>query len=295
MSDAESKGPTVSVIVAALNAAPTLPGCIDSVSNQNGVTTELIVIDGGSQDGTAQVLKERAASIAYWESDTDRGVYHAWNKALRRATGTWVCFLGADDRLAQSDTLESLVEAGDRDEAGLVCSRVRYEAYEKSGQLVIGQPWSWSKMTSFMCVAHPGLLHRRTLFERFGEFSEEYRIAGDYEFLLRLGPGANASFVEKVSVNVGGIGLSSDISETLKEMRLIQNRHPQIGPLKASLNYGKCVGERVLWNLLERLPFSVPEHPVFRAAGGVLGLHRHDYDVPAGSSLGPAGRDGGGT
>lgn len=294
MRDAESKGPTVSVIVAALNAVATLPRCIDSVSNQDGVTTELIVIDGGSRDGTAQILEERAGSVAYWESKRDRGVYHAWNKALRRATGTWVCFLGADDQLAEPGTLKTLVEVG-QEEVDVVCSRVRYEASEKSGDLVIGQPWSWSKMMSFMCVAHPGLLHRRTLFERFGEFSEEYRIAGDYEFLLRLGPSATASFVDEVSVNVGGTGLSSDTPETLKEVRLIQSRHPEIGPVKAALNYRKCVGERVLWSVLERLPFKIPHHRVFRAAGGLLGLHRHDYEVPAGLSIGPANRDGEGS
>ena len=292
MSDSDSGGPTVSVIVAALNAAASLPRCIDSVSNQDGVTTELIVIDGGSQDRTAQILQGSTGSVDYWESEPDRGVYHAWNKALRRATGTWVCFLGADDRLAEPTTLKSLVEAGEREEAGLVCSRVRYEAFEKSGDLVIGQPWSWSKMVSFMCVAHPGLLHRRTLFEQLGEFSEEYRIAGDYEFLLRLGEKVSAAFVDEVSVNVGGAGLSSDTPGTLREVRLIQSRHPEIGPVKAAFNYGKCVGERVLWSVLERLPVKIPHHPVFRTAGGLLGLHRHDYEVPAGPRAGPANRDG---
>jgi glycosyltransferase involved in cell wall biosynthesis len=284
--------PSVSVIVAALNSAATLGDCIDSVAGQQRVATELIVIDGGSSDGSKEVLEAKNASIAYWESEPDRGVYHAWNKALRRATGTWVCFLGADDRLAEATTLKTLVEAGKRQKADLVCSRVRYEASEKDGDLVIGQPWNWSKMTSFMCVAHPGLLHRRTVFERFGEFPEEYRIAGDYEFLLRLGENVPAAFVDEVSVSVGGTGLSSDISETLREMRLIQSRHPQIGPLKAALNYGKCLGERVMWRMLERLPFQVPDHPAVRAAGGLLGLHRHDYDAAAEKQVGPLRRDG---
>ena len=288
----ENAVPSVSVIVAALNSAATLPRCIDSVSNQEGVATELIVIDGGSSDGSTEILEAKGGLIAYRESEPDRGVYHAWNKALRRATGTWVCFLGADDRLAEPTTLKSLVEAGEREEADLVCSRVRYEASEKSGDLVIGQPWSWSKMTSFMCVAHPGLLHRRTLFERFGEFSEEYRIAGDYDFLLRLGPNTTAAFVDQATVNVGGTGLSSDTADTLKEMRLIQSRHPKIGPLKAGLNYGKCAAERALWGMLERLPFKLPESHAIRAVGRVLGLHRHDYDVPAGSSIGPANGEG---
>lgn len=269
------------MVVATLDAAGTLDACIDSVSAQEGVSVELLVIDGGSSDGTVRILQENDASIAYWVSEPDRGVYSAWNKALERATGTWVCFLGADDRLARPDTLRTLVELGDRTDAELVCSRVRYRRREKRGNLVIGQPWSWRKMSSFMCVAHPGLLHRRDLFARYGQFSEEYRIAGDYELLLRLGPSASAAFVDEVSVEVGGHGLSSDGPRVLNEMRLIQSRHPDIGPRRASLNYARCVGERVVWSALERLPFRLPDNPAVRAVGGVLGLHRHDYTTDA--------------
>jgi glycosyltransferase involved in cell wall biosynthesis len=276
-----TSGPSVSVIVATLDAAGTLAACIDSVSAQEGVSVELLVIDGGSTDGTVQILGEHGEAIAYWVSEPDRGVYHAWNKALERATGAWICFLGADDRLAGPGTLKNLVEAGERELADLVCSRIRYPRSEKDGSLVIGQPWSWRKMSSFMCVAHPGLLHRRDLFSRFGRFSEQYRIAGDYEFLLRLGPDVTAAFVEEVSVEAGGAGLSSDSSQVLMEMRLVQARHPDIGPVKAALNYGKCLGERALWVALDRLPFKMPDSPAVRAVGGALGLHRHDYGPEA--------------
>ncbi len=271
----------MSVIVATLNSAGTLAACIDSVSAQEGVSVELLVIDGGSTDGTVQILEAKDDSIAYWKSAPDRGVYSAWNKALGRATGRWVCFLGSDDRFAGPEVLKRLAEAGERDAADLVCSRVRYERSEKTGNLVIGQPWSWRKMSSFMCVAHPGLLHRRELFSRFGPFSEEFRIAGDYEFLLRLGPDATTAFVDEVTVEVGGAGLSSDGLRVLTEMRLVQARHPDIGRVKAALNYGKCLGERTLWVALDRLPFRLPDSPAVRAVGGALGLHRHDYGSKA--------------
>lgn len=242
---------------------------------------ELLVIDGGSTDGTVQILEANDESIAYWVSEPDRGVYSAWNKALERASGRWVCFLGADDELATPGTLKALVEAGEREAADLVCSRVRYQRSEKTGSLVIGQPWSWRKMSSFMCVAHPGLLHRRKLFARFGPFSEGYRIAGDYEFLLRLGPDTAAAFVDRVTVEVGGAGLSSNTSLVLTEMRQVQARHPDIGPMRATLNYGRCLGERALWGVLEKLPFRLPDTPALRAVGGALGMHRHDYGSEA--------------
>lgn len=269
--------PSVSVIVATLNSAGTLAACIDSVSAQEGVSVELLVIDGGSTDGTVQILEANDDSIAYWVAEPDRGVYSAWNKALGQARGAWICFLGSDDQFAGTGVLAGLVETGEREAADLVCSRIRYKRAEKAGNLVIGQPWSWKKMRSFMCVAHPGLLHRPELFSRFGPFSEKYRIAGDYEFLLRLGPDVTAAFVDEVTVEAGGAGLSSDGSHVLTEMRLVQARHPDIGPGKAALNYGKSLGERALWAALGRLPFGLPDNPAVRAVGGALGLHRHDY------------------
>lgn len=268
----------MSVIVATLNSVRTLAACIDSVSAQEGVSTELLVIDGGSTDGTVQILQAMDDSIAYWVSEPDRGVYSAWNKALERAAGRWICFLGADDSLAQPGTLKTLVDLGERTNAELVCSRVRYRASEKAGSSVVGQPWDWSKMTRFMCVAHPGLLHRHSLFDRFGQFSEEYRVAGDYEYLLRLGDRVSTAFVEEVTVNVGGAGLSSDATGTLREVRLIQSLAPEIGPVRAGVNYLRNRGERLMWFVLDVVP--VPRNALTRALGRLLGMHRHDYHLP---------------
>jgi glycosyltransferase involved in cell wall biosynthesis len=268
-------GTVVSVIIAVLNGAETIQRCLDSVKSQRGVVTELIVIDGGSTDGTQEILEANGGAIAHWESEPDRGVYHAWNKALPRAAGAWVCFLGADDRLLGEETLHELVDAGEAAGADLVCSRVSYREEDR----VVGQPWDWSKMTAFMCVAHPGLLHRRRLFDQFGPFAEDFRITGDYEFLLRLGSDVQSAFVDRATVEVGGSGLSSHGLATLREARVVQSRHPEIGPLRAWLNYAMCLVERVMWWTIDRLPFAIPKNAAFRAVGRLLGLHRHDYEL----------------
>jgi glycosyltransferase involved in cell wall biosynthesis len=271
-----SAEPAVSVVVAVLNGARTIQDCIDSVVEQREVSKELILIDGGSADGTQEIIEANRRVIAHWESGADNGVYHAWNKALQHANGAWVCFLGADDRFADPYALKDLVDAGEAAGADLVCSRVCYREDDR----VIGQPWEWAKMTAFMCVAHPGLLHRRALFERFGSFTEEYRIAGDYEFLLRLGSTASAAFVDRPVVDVGGSGLSSNSAATLWEARLVQSRHSEVGRLRAWRNYAMCLAERLMWLILDRLPFSIPARAPFRWAGRLLGLHRHDYQPP---------------
>ena len=78
---------TVSIVVAVRNGAATVQRCIDSIASQTFAGREIIVIDGGSTDGTVEVLRLNASRLAYWVSEPDRGIYHAWNKALERASG----------------------------------------------------------------------------------------------------------------------------------------------------------------------------------------------------------------
>src|SRR5579875_2525303 len=105
-----SAAPKITVIVAVLNGAQTLPRLMDSFTSQTYPFKEMIVLDGGSTDGSVEILHRRSEEIVYWETEPDRGLYHAWNKGLQRATGEWLCFLGADDRFWQEDVLERLVE-----------------------------------------------------------------------------------------------------------------------------------------------------------------------------------------
>jgi glycosyltransferase involved in cell wall biosynthesis len=79
--------PLLTVIVAAFNGAKTLQQCIDSVVQQTYGNKERIIIDGGSRDGTVDLLKKNDCAISYWVSESDNGIYHAWNKGLSRAKG----------------------------------------------------------------------------------------------------------------------------------------------------------------------------------------------------------------
>ncbi len=85
----KEQNPLISVIMAVYNGADSVRRCIDSVSAQTYQNRELIIIDGGSQDGTTDILKKNNDKITYWESKKDRGIYHAWNKALKHARGEW--------------------------------------------------------------------------------------------------------------------------------------------------------------------------------------------------------------
>ena len=101
----DSALPLISVIVATRNAEKTLSRFLDSYAAQTYGNRELIVVDGASTDGTVALLKERRDLITDWSSQKDTGIYQAWNRALDRAKGEWICFFGADDYFWENNTL----------------------------------------------------------------------------------------------------------------------------------------------------------------------------------------------
>jgi glycosyltransferase involved in cell wall biosynthesis len=100
--------PLISIIVATFNASKTLQKCIDSIAQQSFRDFELIIIDGKSNDGTLDVISRNSEIIDYWVSEQDSGVYNAWNKGLDKATGDWICFIGADDYLWCTSALNDI-------------------------------------------------------------------------------------------------------------------------------------------------------------------------------------------
>ncbi|MGE0644217.1 MAG: glycosyltransferase family 2 protein [Nitrospira sp.] len=239
----ETKGisaqPIISVIVATRNVAVTLDHCIQSVLGQTYLHKELIVIDGVSLDGTVDVLRRNSEHISYWISEPDRGIYHAWNKGLAKATGEWICFLGADDHLWDEHVLTRMAGALANLPPDIRVVYGQIMLLNKSGERLyaIGEPWERLKLQFLksMCIPHPGLMHRRSLFEQHGGFDESFRIAGDYELLLRELKTSDAVFVPEL-VTVGmrqGAGTSSHpaltlrvLHETRRAQRMQGQRYP---------------------------------------------------------------------
>jgi len=206
--------PFVSIIIAVRNGAATLQRCLDSVLAQTFNAWELIVVDGNSSDGTLDLLKSYSGRIHYWVSEPDAGIYAAWNKALTKTRGTWICFLGADDSFARADVLELMVEHLTAAEGNVRVVYGSVNVVDESGAVLttIGQAWPSVRAVfrDHMAIPHQGVFHHRSLFDDHGHFDEGYRICGDYEFLLRELVEHDASFVpELVVVCMGSGGLSS--------------------------------------------------------------------------------------
>jgi glycosyltransferase involved in cell wall biosynthesis len=233
-SPAQAKQPQLSIIVAVLNAHNTLEHCIQSIVAQTYPNKELIIMDGGSSDGSVSIIRSHENNIAYWDSKPDRGIYHAWNKALARASGEWICFLGADDYFCNDQVLTDLHPSLRQAAAsGIRVVYGRIARVDDRGRLLArwGKPWEkirW-QMPHGMPIGmpHTGLMHHRNLFSDHGLFDDSFRIAGDYELLLRelKHKNSRALFVEDVitvTQRVGGLADSNSLffhTEVLRARR----------------------------------------------------------------------------
>lgn len=275
----DNSTPLISVVIAVYNGKATLQQCLDSVTQQTYAHIELIVIDGGSTDGTVDLIRANAQHITYWISEPDRGIYNAWNKALVQAKGDWICFLGADDYLRDAQVLARMAE-----QLVLVPPDIRV-AY---GQIMllnnndaelyaVGEQWSAVKnrFKQTMCVPHPAVMHRHSLFVQHGNFDESFRIAGDYELLLRELQTNDAFFIQGIvmtAMRQGGV--SSDPTNTLqglREVRLAQIKNglhwPGLGWRVAVL---RTYTRLFLWRLLGD-----------KQARKMLDIGRHLMGLPA--------------
>ena len=259
----QESAPLISIIVAVFNGKATLQQCIDSVAQQTYPNKELIIIDGGSKDGTVDVLRTNQKEITYWISEPDRGIYNAWNKGLAQATGEWICFLGADDYFWDVQVLERMVRHLEKMPASIRVAYGQIMIVNARGEslYLIGEHWQKVKerFKQVMCIPHTGAMHRRSLFEQHGKFDESFRIAGDYELLLRELKSADAFFITGVistAMRQGGISsVPANSLLQLREVRRAQRMYGQYFPGRFWLMAMMRVYMRLLlWGVLgERL------------------------------------------
>lgn len=226
--------PRLSIVIATWNAARTFERCLSSITGQMFTDWELLIADGGSTDGTVDLIKKHDGSIGWWQSRKDGGIYDAWNQALPHARGEYFCFLGADDAWSDEHALSSLLAAIGTQRFDLVTSRGRMIDPATNKHAVFGDAWNFRSVGRRMVVCHPGLLHHRSLFERFGVFDTHYRIAGDLEFLLRMPEDLATLDVDRVTVDIELAGISRrNVLSRLREQRIVLSKCARYGSLRA--------------------------------------------------------------
>ena len=204
----------ISLITACYNSAKTIKTAMESVLAQKGVDIEHVVVDGGSKDGTVDIIKEcstrSACSTRFsfkWISERDKGMYDAINKGIKMATGDVVGILNADDVLATDDTLAHIASAFEQKEPPVprspfpvpqridaLYADIRFVREGETVEALRGartvrycsaakwRPWMFRFAAM---VPHPSFYVRRECFERLGGYSLDYRICADFELELR--------------------------------------------------------------------------------------------------------------
>lgn len=174
----------ISIITVSYNAAATIEQTILSVVGQMYPHIEYIVMDGGSTDGTVDIIRKYEDQIAYWVSEPDQGIYDAMNKGIRRATGDYLYFLGADDWLRDDQVMQEVSE--------FIRLHPGYGLY--MGHVFLYHPklrmekrqrvfFSTEAVKRGHMYPHQGMFAQRELLQ--AGFDTKYKIAADYKFLLQ--------------------------------------------------------------------------------------------------------------
>lgn len=232
--------PLFSIITASFNSEKTIKRTIVSVLNQSFSNFEYIIIDGKSTDNTVAILKtfeklfkEKEISFS-WISEKDLGIYDAFNKGILKAKGDWISFLGSDDYYL-TNALELYATSAKKLEApvDLLYSNVKVEEVK-----IINGNWTWKKFKKKMNIAHVGAFHSATYFKKFGLYNTNYKIAGDYELLLRAKEYLKTHKIEEVTAIMSADGISnSQIKKVYLETTKAKIETGKINFLVAKITY----------------------------------------------------------
>ena len=221
--------PKISILMATWNCAPLLATFFRSLEEQSQGDWELLILDNCSSDGLPQLVRQYQAAhpdqLIGFSSQTDVGIYDAWNRGVELARGTYLCFIGADDTFRDSESLRQLLDLTSSS-AELITCRNSYYSSDRRFLRDWGSAWGWRRMRESMNIAHPGMLIRRDLFDRFGLFDPSFKICGDYEWFLRLSPEVRSIHSPTSILNVVQAGVShTKISAVYAETFRAQRRH----------------------------------------------------------------------
>lgn len=187
--------PSISIVMPSLNQGAFIEEAIRSVLLQSYPRLELIVVDGGSTDGSVRTIAAYGDSLTAWVSEPDSGPPHALNKGFRQATGDILGFLNADDYLLPNALARVAAEFGERTWADVVSGHGYYATpASELGPPIFSDPWNGQRFVHGACVlVQQATFFRRRAFERTAGFNERRKTSWDMELWADLA-GAGATF-----------------------------------------------------------------------------------------------------
>jgi glycosyltransferase len=179
----------ISIITATYNSLKHLPASLQSISSQSYPNIEWIVVDGNSTDGTKEFIEANSSKIINWVSEADKGIYDALNKGISMANGDIIGFLHSDDFFASNDVIQKIIEKFLKEEIDGVYGDLNYISVMDVNKIIRkwkSRPYKLSLLKNGWMPAHPTLFLKKEVYKKHGQFDLNYKIAADYDFMLRI-------------------------------------------------------------------------------------------------------------
>ena len=236
----------LSIITICYNSCEDLRKTFDSVFSQTCKEFEYIVIDGGSTDGSADLIKANADKIDYWVSEPDKGIYNAMNKGVAHAHGEYCLFLNGGDTLYEKESIEKILPQ-------LTGEKIVYARVKKGDKIS-----KYIPEMSFIELCYPGVCHQgffiNTELMRKIPYDESLKLVSDWKFLLEALIVNNVSYkgVDMVVCNFDMGGASTSNQELLyKECEMVRSK---LFPARVLSDYDLCqrnVDGWLYWELMK--------------------------------------------
>ena len=242
---------TISIITATYNAEKTIETAIKSVLNQSYPNIEYIIVDGNSSDNTLNIINSYKSKIHHIISEPDKGIYDAINKGIQLASGNIIGVLHADDVFYNEKTLEQITNTFLNEDCDATYGDLQYVNASNIEKII--RYWKSSIFTPKLLKTgwmppHPTLFVKKEIFEQIGTYNLKYKIAADYDFILRLFSNRSYKFKYIPSVitrmRVGGAS-----NKSIKN--IIRKSKEDIDALKQN-NIGGVF--TLIWKNLSKLP-----------------------------------------
>ena len=198
--------PKISIVTVCYNSAATIEQTIQSVLGQSYPNIEYIIIDGGSTDGTVDIIKKYASQLAYWVSEPDKGIYDAMNKGIWRTSGDIIGIINSDDWYADNALSMVADYFVSHEETALLHGDMIEVAQSGRQRIIKGLAAGKEEVLSW--YEHPTVFIRKSVYNKFGGYSLQYKILSDGEFMLRLRyGGASIGYIHQVLAyfRLGGV------------------------------------------------------------------------------------------
>lgn len=240
----------ISIVTVCYNSDKTIEETFKSVKEQTFNNIEYIVIDGNSTDNTISIIKKYSNIISYWKSEKDQGLYDAINKGISIATGDYVGILNSDDTFYRPSTIAEI--------ASFLIKNPNVDAIvgdivQHNGRKIIRKyssiNWTPEKLKNGFMPPHPSMFIKTELFRKFGNYTLGYKIAADYELIIRYFLKNNIDYkysgIITTSMAVGGAsssGLKSYNIITEEISKAFDQNNIKYSPVKVRF--------RFIWKIL---------------------------------------------